>query len=257
MAFGAGTSAGGARPKFTVSRNHALWLAKLNRHTDRFNEVRIEAAMLDLAAACGISVPEHHVAHLHAQDVLLVERFDRIMTGAGLERRQMVSASTVFLSNEAAAQYSHTGSYPRFARELSRWTITGEQDRRQLFRRIAFHALTSSTDDHERNHALVAEGHHLRLAPAFDLVPQPGHTRRRYLALVIGEYGALAIRENLLSSAEIFGLSRAEANRLIDEVQHIVRSQWRARLAARDVCPSDVEAIAHCFDPPSFEAPPA
>jgi serine/threonine-protein kinase HipA len=256
IVFGAGTSAGGARPKFTVQRNQALWLAKLNRHSDRFNEVRVEAAMLDLAAACGVAVPEHQVAHLHGQDILLVKRFDRVVTPAGIERHRMVSAGTVFLSNEAAASISYTGSYPRFARELSRWTVTGEADRLQLFRRMAFHALTSSTDDHERNHALVADGPHFRLAPAFDLVPKPGHTQRRYLALVIGDYGAIAVRENLLSKAEIFGLSRADANQLIDEVQQTIRSRWRAVVDARDVCASDVQRIADCFDPPSFEADP-
>lgn len=256
IAFGAGTSAGGARPKFTVQKNGALWLAKLNRESDRFNEVRVEAAMLDLAALCGIGVPEHEVIRMHDQDVLLVKRFDRVITAAGIVRHRMVSAGTVFLANESAAQYSYTGSYPRFARELSRWTVTGEEDRRQLFRRIAFHALTSSSDDHERNHALVAENVHFHLAPAFDLVPKPGNTQKRYLALVIGEYGALAIRENLLSSAEVFGLTGADAAQLIDEVQQIVRSHWRAALAARDVSENDVQRIEGCFDPPSFEAPP-
>ncbi|MFC4308494.1 type II toxin-antitoxin system HipA family toxin [Steroidobacter flavus] len=256
IVFGAGTSAGGARPKFTVLRNGAVWLAKLNRQSDRFNEVRVEAAMLDLAAACGISVPEHDVARIHDQDILLVKRFDRNVTEAGIERHRMVSAGTVFLSNEAVARNSFTGSYPRFARELSRWTVTGEVDRRQLFRRIAFHALTTSTDDHERNHALVAEGIHFHLSPAFDLVPKPSNTRRRYLALVVGEYGAIAVRENLLSSAEVFQLSRADANQVIDEVQETVRAQWRAAVAARDVGDSDVQRIADCFVPESFEAEP-
>lgn len=256
IVFGAGTSAGGARPKFTVRKNDAFWLAKLNRQSDRFNEVRVEAGMLDLAALCGICVPDHHVVRMHDQDVLLVKRFDRIITAAGIVRHRMVSAGTVFLANEAAARYSYTGSYPRLVRELTRWTVTGEEDRRQLFRRIAFYALTSSTDDHERNHALVAEGLHYHLAPAFDLVPKPANTQRRYLALVIGEYGALAIRENILSSAEVFGLSRTDATHLIDEVQHAIRSHWRTALAACDVSNADTQRIADCFDPPSFEAPP-
>jgi serine/threonine-protein kinase HipA len=132
--------------------------------------------MLDLAAACGISVPEHGVEHLQGQDILLVKRFDRSITTDGILRHRMVSAGTVFQANEAAARYSYTGSYPRLARELSRWTVTGDQDRRELFRRVAFNSLASITDDHERNHALIAERTHFRLSPAFDLVPQPGNT---------------------------------------------------------------------------------
>jgi serine/threonine-protein kinase HipA len=255
MGFGAGTTAGGARPKFTIAKDGAVWLAKLNRQSDRFNEVRVEAGMLDLAEECGISVPERELHHIHSQDVLLVKRFDREVTERGVLRHRMVSAATVFQADEAAAQYAFTGSYPRFARELSRWTIDGDAERRNLFRRIAFNALTTSKDDHERNHALVAKGPHFRLSPAFDLVPKLEGTRRHYLALVIGDYGALAIRENLLSSSEIFRLTRAQANDVIDDVQQTVRAHWRAKLKARDVPDSDLEKIAGCFDPESFEDP--
>lgn len=255
LVFGAGTSAGGARPKFTTIKDSVAWLAKLNRHGDRFNEVRVEAAMLDLAAACGIDVPQHNVQHVHGQDLLLVKRFDRAVSGSGMFRHRMVSAATVFQADEAAAQYFYTGSYPRLSRELARWTVTGDTDRAQLFRRIVFNALTSVTDDHERNHALVAEGRHFHLSPAFDLVPQPSSTRRHHLSLIIGEYGSLASRENLLSKAEVFRLTRQGANDVIDEVQQTVRAHWRGRLADRDVSRGDIDKIASCFDPPSFEAP--
>jgi serine/threonine-protein kinase HipA len=256
LIYGAGTSAGGARPKFSAERNGAIWLVKLNRQGDRFNEVRVEAAMLDLARICGIEVPEHDVANIHNQDVLLVKRFDRSVTQAGILRHRMVSGGTVFQCDEALAQYAYTGSYPRLARELARWTVTGEEDRRQLFRRIAFNALTSITDDHERNHALVAEGAHYRLSPAFDLAPKPAATKKRYLALVIGEYGAIAIRENLLSRANLFQLTRQSANDIINEIQQTVRAGWRRALESREVSNSDIEKIARAFDPPSFEAPP-
>jgi serine/threonine-protein kinase HipA len=254
LVFGAGT-AGGARPKFTTLRNSAVWLAKLNRDKDRFNEVRVEAAMLDLAAECGIDVPEHEVEHVHGQDVLLVKRFDRSVTPTGILRHRMVSAATVFQSDDAVAQYSFTGSYPRFSRELARWTVTGDQDRPQLFRRIAFNALTSATDDHERNHALVADGAHFRLAPAFDLVPKPSTTRRQHLSLVVGEYGSLAIRENLLSRADLFELTREQADEVIDEVQETVKAQWTARLVGREVKRGEIERVATCFNPQSFESP--
>jgi serine/threonine-protein kinase HipA len=256
IVFGAGTTAGGARPKFTTIKDSAAWLVKLNRHGDRFNEVRVEAAMLDLAAACGIEVPDHDVQHIHGQDLLLVRRFDRTTTNTGILRHRMVSAATVFQADEALAQLSFTGSYPRLSRELARWTVTGDHDRRQLFRRIAFNALTSITDDHERNHALVADQLHYRLSPAFDLTPKPSNTRRRHLSLVIGDYGSLAVRENLLSAAEAFQLTQQHANDVINEIQQTVRAQWRTRLADRHVNKNDIDKIAGCFDPPSFEDNP-
>ena len=183
-----------------------------------------------------------------------MKRFDRALTPAGVVRHRMVSAATVFQADEAVAQYSFTGSYLRLSRELARWTVTGDRDRRQLFRRVAFNALTSATDDHERNHALVADGAHYHLSPAFDLVPKPGNTRRRLLALVIGEYGALATRENLLSRADVFQLSDPAANEIIDEVRQVVRTQWRERMVARDVGAEDIAKIAACFDPASFDS---
>jgi serine/threonine-protein kinase HipA len=254
LAFGAGTSAGGARPKLSVRKNGNVWLAKLNRHSDRFNVVRVECAMLDLAAACGISVPEHGVEHVHGQDILLVKRFDRAVTTEGIFRYRMVSAGTVFQADEAAARNSYTGSYPRLARELSRWTVSGDQDRRQLFRRVAFNSLASVTDDHERNHALIAENTHFRLSPAFDLVPRPGNTQRRYLALSIGDFGALAARQNIISSSDAFGLSPREANGIIDHVQEVVRANWRRICTECGVSETDTARIEGCFDPPFFES---
>lgn len=166
----------------------------------------------------------------------------------------MVSAGTVFQADEAAARNSYTGSYPRLARELSRWTVTGDRDRRELFRRIAFNSLASITDDHERNHALIAETTSFRLSPAFDLVPQPGSTRRRYLALTVGDFGALAVRQNIISSIDAFRLSLREANGIIDEVQEVVRVNWRKSCRDHDVRDTDIARIEGCFDPPFFES---
>jgi serine/threonine-protein kinase HipA len=253
LALGAGSSAGGARPKFTVRKRGETWMAKLNRHSDRFNIVRAECAMLDLAAACGISVPEHEVVHIHGQDVLLVKRFDRAPSPNGILRHRMLSAATIFQAEEAVARYAYTGSYPRLARELARWTATCERDRRELFRRVAFNSLASITDDHERNHALIADGAHFRLSPAFDLVPQPGNTQKRYLSLVVGDFGALAARQNMLTSIDAFQLSLEEANTIIDEVQDAVRANWRDLCTRCGVSESDIARIESCFNPPFFE----
>lgn len=166
----------------------------------------------------------------------------------------MVSAGSVFQADEAAARNSYTGSYPRLARELSRWTVTGDQDRRELFRRIAFNSLASITDDHERNHAFIAETTSFRLSPAFDLVPQPGSTQRRYLALTVGDFGALAVRQNIISSIDAFRLSRREANGIIDEVQEAVRVNWRRSCTDHGVGDTDIARIEGCFEPPFFES---
>ncbi|GLR90086.1 HipA domain-containing protein [Bradyrhizobium iriomotense] len=54
----AGTSMGGAPPKATVEDEDALWLAKFPHRDDRWNNPRVEHAMLTLARECGISCVE-------------------------------------------------------------------------------------------------------------------------------------------------------------------------------------------------------
>ena len=49
-----GTSMGGARPKAVVEDKEGLWIAKFNRPDDRWNNARVEHAMLELAKGCGI-----------------------------------------------------------------------------------------------------------------------------------------------------------------------------------------------------------
>ena len=85
-------------------------------------------------------------------------------------------------------------------------------------------------------------------------MPQPGNTQRRYLALTVGDFGALATRQNIISSVGAFGLSPQEANGIIDDVQNVVRANWRKNCTASGVGGTDIARIEGCFDPPFFES---
>ena len=111
IAFGGGTHAGGARPKLTVQDENRIWIAKLNRHDDEWNAVRVEAAMLDLAEICEIRVPAHKVVRVAGKDVLLVERFDRTIVEGRVFKHRAASAATVFRADEEYARTNFTGSY--------------------------------------------------------------------------------------------------------------------------------------------------
>lgn len=70
---------------------------------------------------------------------------------------------------------------------------------------MTFNALISNTDDHPRNHAVIAVNRDFRLSPAYDLVPfRHVSLERRDLALTIGDYGRYANAANLLSHAPRF-----------------------------------------------------
>jgi hypothetical protein len=121
---------------------------------------------------------------------------------------------------------------------------------------MAFNCLTAISDDHDRNHALVAEGAHFRLAPAFDLTPTKPTTRRRRQAMSIGTFGDQSTRENLVSAVAQFDLGVAEAHQIIDEIMDVVDTKWRGCLSDRDVSERDIEALSGCFDHSYFESHP-
>lgn len=196
----ANTAMGGARPKLTVEKDGRLWVAKFPlRHDDPLVPMaELEAAMLDLAKRCAIASAEAHVVH---EDMLLVERFDRGPVDCnGLARRDaFLSARTLFECTGFRLDFG--GSYVRLASELKRYSCQSAQDQAQLFRRMVFNALISNTDDHERNHGLVADDMpgSYRLSPAYDLVPRIHGTSARHQAMAIGGGKSLATRDNLLS----------------------------------------------------------
>ena len=96
-----GTSMGGARPKAVVQDGEGLWIAKFNRDDDRWNNTRVEHAMLRLARECGLHTAESRIETVGTKDVLLVKRFDRERAAKGYTRARMVSGLTLLRADEA------------------------------------------------------------------------------------------------------------------------------------------------------------
>ena len=176
----AGTSMGGARPKAVVEDDAGLWIAKFNRPDDKWNHARVERAMLVLARECSLQTSESKVTTIGDRDVLLVKRFDRQKTEKGYRRARMVSALTL-LRAEDTHQDRNKWSYVLLVEELRRISSQPRTDAPELFRRMCFNALISNTDDHPRNHAVIAMDTEWRLSPAYDLIPstQVSIERRR------------------------------------------------------------------------------
>jgi serine/threonine-protein kinase HipA len=242
-----GTSLGGARPKNVVEDEDGLWVAKFPHPEDRWNQPRVEGAMLALALECGIRVAQSRVLAVAGRDVLLVKRFDREKKEGGYHRHRMVSGLTV-LRAEDSHRERERWSYPLLADELKRWSHRPDDDLRELFRRVAFSALVSNTDDHPRNHALIAPGQSFELSPAYDIAPMPHVSlERRDLAMTIGKFGRYANRANLLSSAGAFRLSKEEAAAVFDALAAKVKDRWYATFRREGVSERDCEAVSRAF----------
>jgi serine/threonine-protein kinase HipA len=247
-----GTSMGGARPKNVVEDGDGLWLAKFPAQGDRWDVAIVEAAMLDLARQCHLQAPTLKLQRVGGRNVLLVKRFDRDHTPDGYFRHRMVSALTVLRSDENAEERARW-SYVLLADEVRRWVEDPDSDLRELFQRMVFNALISNTDDHPRNHALVARARGWCLAPVYDLNPTPSASAERDLALVLGEHGRRANRVNLLSRCERFRLGRDEANALIDEVKSTVVTQWEPSVRRLGGTGADCDAVRTAFGCEGFE----
>ncbi len=239
-----GSSLGGARPKITVQDQGELWLAKFGRPEDRWDEPRVEYALLRLAAQCGLQAPESRLETAGGRSVLLVRRFDRSGTDGGFLRSRFVSGLTLLRAEESATARARW-SYLLLADEVRRASRTPGDDLRELFARMCFNAAVSNTDDHPRNHALLGDGAGWRLSPVYDLTPTPSISREPpFLAMECGLRGRAATRENLLSGAGRFQLSRPDAETILDRVFARVESSWTETMRVAGVARKDVEHIA-------------
>jgi serine/threonine-protein kinase HipA len=242
-----GTSMGGARPKAVVEDNDGLWIAKFNRPDDRWNNTRVERAMLQLAKTCGITVATSRVVTVAGKDVLLVKRFDRAMTGMGYTKARMISGLTL-LRAEEAPEARDRWSYALMAEELRGVVAGAKKDASELFRRMVFNALISNIDDHPRNHAVIAEEREWKLSPAYDLTPSPVIARdHRDLAMEIGDQGRFANAKNLLSQHTRFLLEEAEAKAVVSGMTAKVRATWYDVVRAQGVTEKDAETIRRAF----------
>jgi serine/threonine-protein kinase HipA len=248
-----GTSMGGARPKAVVEDDEGLWIAKFNRADDKWNYARIEHAMLVLARGCGLTTAESKVVSIGARDVVLIKRFDREKTGAGYQRARMVSALTL-LGTDDSAQLREKWSYVLLAEELRRVSAEPKKDAAELFRRMGFNALISNTDDHPRNHAIIAKHRDWKLSPAYDLVPTAQVSlERRDLAMICGDQGRLANATNLLSQAARFLLSSDEAKSIVDAMKERVKGRWYEVARSVGVSEKDCERLQGAFAYPGFD----
>jgi serine/threonine-protein kinase HipA len=244
-----GSSLGGATPKAPTLWEGKHCIAKFGREKEAWNTPRIEMATMTLANACGIQTPWVTTVIIPGKrDVLLVERFDRwIAPDGALHHHHFLSAATLL----GMADDATTGGTYRDIAEAMRIHCSAahlQEDLRELFCRMVFNVACHNTDDHLRNHGFLWDGKAWRLAPAYDIAPQPIfelHQPGR-LSLGVGPKGPLATFENALAGCQYFGLEHSQAAEIVERVRDTVGS-WESTFKEVGVPHQDFTELRQVF----------
>lgn len=218
-----GTSLGGARPKAQIAGEGKKYIAKFSSASDLFPVVKAEFVAMRLAARAGLNVAAVALDRSLNKDVLLIERFDRVLASDGWQRRLMVSALTLLELDEMMARYA---SYEDLAERVRHRFADASATLRELFGRLVFNILCGNTDDHARNHAAFWDGQSLRLTPAFDLCPQNRTGNEASQAMLITGAERLSRISACLHAARHFLLSRDEAIDLVGRQVRAIVEHW-------------------------------
>jgi serine/threonine-protein kinase HipA len=246
-----GGSFGGAKPKALIEIDGEQWVVKFY-NGEPVDAPLVEHATMTLAAKAGIRVAETQALRLAGQHALAVRRFDR---HAG-RRIHSISAGTALRAAAAAGQEPDLG-YPALAQLLRRAGVaTGganAADAAELFRRMVFNILMDNTDDHEKNHSLLAvepsANGRFRLAPAYDVLPS--NSGQGFQEFVCGDGGRDSTLANAMSQCQAFGLLPREAAAKVSQIIEVV-GDWRRHFTECGVTAADTAQLAERIDGPEL-----
>lgn len=218
-----GTSIGGARPKVLIQGDGKKFVAKFSSRSDIYSVVKAEFIAMRLASLAGLDVAPVSLQKAAAKDLLLVERFDRIITLRGWRRRLILSALTLLKLDEMMARYA---GYEELAELVRARFRKAPETLKELFSRIVFNILVGNTDDHARNHAAFWDGEMLALTPAYDICPQPRHGRTASQAMIISDDDRSSRISTCLKAAPHFLLPEGEALQIVEQQIHCLTENW-------------------------------
>lgn len=244
MIFAPGSSLGGARPKASVYDQHGtIFIAKFPKETDAYSIERWEAIALDMASQAGIRVADHDLIEVAGHTVFLSRRFDRIRVRNETENHRIPFMSAMSMTEHNDGD--RDCSYLEIVEALDERGAKPEEDRTELFRRIAFTILTSNNDDHFRNHGFLWAGKHgWTLSPAYDINPVANSSGVLSTRIDLDE--STASIELLRSVAEFF-IPMTTADAVIQQCANVVR-RWRDFARARHAPNNEIKFMETAFE---------
>jgi serine/threonine-protein kinase HipA len=236
-----GVTLGGARPKALIDIAGEQWVVKFS-DGEPADTPLIEHASMLLAQQANIRVAQTRAVRITDGHAVAIKRFDR-------ERGNRLHCLSASVALRAAAERF---GYPELAQLLRRRGVVeqdqNEQDMHELFRRMVFNILIDNTDDHEKNHALIAtDAQQYRLSPAYDVLPSG--QALGFQQMRVGEEEADSTLANALSMAPQFALKKSAAIQQVREVVAVV-NDWQKHYAECGVTRGDIDLYAEQIDRP-------
>lgn len=233
---------GGARPKAAVTDEQGrLWLAKFPREHDGNDVPLWEMVALNVAERAGLVVPQHELVTFADRNVLLVRRFDR---GDDGQRYHYMSTRTL-MNYRDLGRFADYGTRTGIARRLAGESVMPKQDLRLLWKQAALNLLVNNTDNHLRNHGLLRNEQGWRLAPVFDLDPNPdtGTQFNTHFGTAVQRSSGL---QGLLRIASDCGLDPKDARQALGEVFE-ARAGWDNDARALSAPEAEIALMASAF----------
>lgn len=236
-----GSSLGGARPKATVvDTKDQLWIAKFPSKNDENDTGAWEMVAHDLAALCGLNVPEAKLEKFSPLgSTFLIKRFDRM----GSKRVHFASAMTL-LGKTDGASAADGSSYLDIAAFIKSYGAQPKKDLGELWKRIVFNMAVTNTDDHLRNHAFILTDKGWILSPLYDVNPVPYGDE---LSLNVDEEDNSISIDLAVQTAVRFGISESDAEAQAEEILKIVRDNWEKTAAGYGLSRRQIEEMRPAF----------
>ena len=236
-----GSSLGGARQKATVvDTKDQLWIAKFPSKNDENDTGAWEMVAHDLAALCGLNVPEAKLEKFSPLgSTFLIKRFDRM----GSKRVHFASAMTL-LGKTDGASAADGSSYLDIAAFIKSYGAQPKKDLVELWKRIVFNMAVTNTDDHLRNHAFILTDKGWILSPLYDVNPVPYGDE---LSLNVDEEDNSISIDLAVQTAVRFGISESDAEAQAEEILKIVRDNWEKTAAGYGLTRRQIEEMRPAF----------
>jgi serine/threonine-protein kinase HipA len=236
-----GATMGGARPKALIDIAGEQWVIKF-ADGDPADTPLIEHAAMTLAQKAGIRTAQTMPVRLTHGHALAIKRFDRL---GGLRLHSLSAGVALRAAGERFG-------YPELAQLLRRRGVTDADayvvQMREVFRRMVFNILIDNTDDHEKNHALLAtDAQQYELSPAFDVLPSG--QALGFQQMRVGEQEADSTVANALSLSQMYGLAKSEAVKEAQAVAQVIDG-WQQHFTGCGVTRGDIDLYAEQIDRP-------